>query len=204
MAVADGSVYVTTLDLPIVATTLGTVDGDKAGGLPTGEVEALSLATGKVEWDVRVPTLPLGAATVSQDLVFTTLYTGELLALNRDYGTSIILISHDLGVISRVCSRIIVMYAGEAVEEGPTESVLTDPKHPYSWGLLQSLVRLEDARDTPLQPIAGAPPSLIDLPPGCPFRPRCAHAIERCATEAPMLRALGNGHRVACHVAAAP
>jgi outer membrane protein assembly factor BamB len=86
MAVADGSVYVATIDLPVVATTLGTVDGDKAGGPATGEVEALSLATGKVEWDVKVPTLPLGAATVSQDLLFTTLYTGELLALNRDTG----------------------------------------------------------------------------------------------------------------------
>lgn len=86
MAVADGSVYVATIDLPIIATTLSTVDGDKAGGPASGEVEALSLATGKVEWDIKVPSLPLGAATVSRDLVFTTLNTGQLLALNRDTG----------------------------------------------------------------------------------------------------------------------
>ncbi len=87
MAVADGSVYLATIDLPLTAKTLASVNGGASAGVPpTGEIEALSLATGKVEWDTRVPTLPLGAATVSNDLVFTTLYNGELLALNRSTG----------------------------------------------------------------------------------------------------------------------
>jgi alcohol dehydrogenase (cytochrome c) len=91
MAVADGSVYVATIDLPITYTSLKTVDGDKSGGTETGEVEALSLATGTVEWDTKVPytkpsSLPLGAATVSNDLVFTTLYNGVLIAFNRATG----------------------------------------------------------------------------------------------------------------------
>jgi alcohol dehydrogenase (cytochrome c) len=86
MAVADGSVYVATIDLPITYTSLSSVTGDKAGGPESGEIEALSLATGKVEWDTKVATLPLGAATVSNDLLFTTLYSGELIALNRDTG----------------------------------------------------------------------------------------------------------------------
>jgi alcohol dehydrogenase (cytochrome c) len=86
MAVADGSVYVATIDLPIAFTGPTVADGNKAAGPETGEVAALSLATGKVEWDTKVPTLPLGAATVSQDLVFTTLYNGELIALNRSTG----------------------------------------------------------------------------------------------------------------------
>jgi glucose dehydrogenase len=86
MAVADGSVYVAALDVPVIATSANSADGNKSGGQETGEVEALSLATGKVEWDTKVPSMPLGAATVSQDLVFTTLYTGELLALNRNTG----------------------------------------------------------------------------------------------------------------------
>ena len=86
MAVADGSVYVATIDLPITFTSPSSVDGDKAGGPETGEIEALSLATGKVEWDTKVDTLPLGAATVSNDLVITTLYNGALIALNRDTG----------------------------------------------------------------------------------------------------------------------
>ena len=86
MAVADGSVYVATIDLPITYTSLSSVTGNKAGGPVTGEMEALNLATGKVEWDTKFSTMPLGAATVSNDLVFTTLYTGVLIALNRDTG----------------------------------------------------------------------------------------------------------------------
>jgi outer membrane protein assembly factor BamB len=87
MAVADGSVYVVTNDVPVTAKTLASVNGGSSAGVAaTGEVEALSLATGKLEWDTKVPTLPLGAATVSNDLVFTTLYNGELLALNRSTG----------------------------------------------------------------------------------------------------------------------
>jgi alcohol dehydrogenase (cytochrome c) len=86
MAVADGSVYVATNDVPIIYTGPSSVLGDKTSGGQTGEIEALSLATGKVEWDTKVDTLPLGAATVSNDLVFTTLYSGELIALNRATG----------------------------------------------------------------------------------------------------------------------
>jgi outer membrane protein assembly factor BamB len=86
MAVADGSVYVATIDLPLTAKTMDSVNGDAAGGAPGGEIEALSLATGKVEWDTKVATLPLGATTVSNDLVFTTLENGTLLALNRATG----------------------------------------------------------------------------------------------------------------------
>jgi outer membrane protein assembly factor BamB len=79
-------VYLANIDLPITATSLNSVDGDKASGPATGEVEALSLATGKVEWDIKVPSMPLGAATVSNGLVFTTLYNGVLIALNRGSG----------------------------------------------------------------------------------------------------------------------
>jgi alcohol dehydrogenase (cytochrome c) len=86
MAVADGHVYVATLDLPITYTSLKSVDGDKAAGPETGELEALDLATGKVLWDTKVPSMPLGAATVSNDLVLTTLYSGELIAFNRETG----------------------------------------------------------------------------------------------------------------------
>jgi glucose dehydrogenase len=94
MAVADGSVYVATIDLPITYTGPNSVTGNKAGGSESGEIEALSLATGKVEWDTKVATLPLGAATVSNNLLFTTLYTGTLIALNR--ATGAIVYQHQL------------------------------------------------------------------------------------------------------------
>ena len=86
IALAGGSVYVATIDLPITYISLNSVDGDKAASPETGEVEALNLATGKAEWDTKVPSMPLGAATVSNDLVFTTLYNGILIALNRGTG----------------------------------------------------------------------------------------------------------------------
>jgi alcohol dehydrogenase (cytochrome c) len=86
MAMADGSVYLATINLPVTATTLKSVNGNAGAGGAGEEIEALSVATGKVEWRALVPTLPLGAATVSNDLVFTTLYNGELLALNRSTG----------------------------------------------------------------------------------------------------------------------
>jgi outer membrane protein assembly factor BamB len=94
MAVAGDSVYVATIDLPITFTSLRSVDGDKAAGPETGEMEALSLATGKVEWDTKFPSMPLGAATVSNGLVFTTLYNGILIALDR--GTGAIVYQHPL------------------------------------------------------------------------------------------------------------
>ena len=94
MAVADGSVYVATIDLPITYTSPSSVTGNKAAGSPAGEVEALSLATGKVEWDTKVPSMPLGAATVSNDLLFSTLYTGTLIALDR--ATGAIVYQHQL------------------------------------------------------------------------------------------------------------
>jgi glucose dehydrogenase len=94
IAVADGSVYVSTLNVPVTFAKMSTVDGSTGTGQETGEVEALSLATGKVEWDTKVPSLPLGAATVSGDLVFTTLYNGTLIALNR--GTGAIIYRHQL------------------------------------------------------------------------------------------------------------
>jgi glucose dehydrogenase len=95
LAVAGGSVYVATIDLPVIATSANTVDGNKSAGVPpTGEVEALSLATGKVEWGTKVPTMPLGAVTLSHDLVFTDLYDGVLIAFNR--GTGKIVYRHQL------------------------------------------------------------------------------------------------------------
>src|SRR5258708_35393120 len=86
MHAADGSVYLATIDLPLTAKKMASVNGGTATTAPTGEIEALSLATGKVEWDTKVASLPLGAATVSNDLVFTTLYNGKLLALDASTG----------------------------------------------------------------------------------------------------------------------
>jgi oligopeptide/dipeptide ABC transporter ATP-binding protein len=106
--------------------------------------------------------------------------------LNEERGLSVILITHDLGVIAEVADRVMVMYAGQIVEEGSLEDIFYDPQHPYTWGLLGSLTRLDQPRPERLPQIAGQPPSMLAPPGGCRFRPRCPHAFEKC-TELPGL-----------------
>jgi len=141
--------------------------------------------------------------TTALDVTIQAQILRLLADLQRRLGSAMVLITHDLGVIAAMADEVLVMYAGRVVELADVDTIFHAPKHPYTRGLLQSLVRLEDGRDSVLQPIAGAPPNLIDLPPGCPFRPRCVHAVERCATELPPLRKLVEGHQVACHLAVA-
>ena len=111
-------------------------------------------------------------------------------------GTSIILISHDLRVVVNVCDDVAVMYAGNIVEHGPVKEVFTNPQHPYTVGLMQSIPR--PGLRGRLQPIPGRPPNLIDLPPGCRFVPRCPEAISPCQEALPGLVALTPEHRVRC------
>jgi oligopeptide transport system ATP-binding protein len=122
----------------------------------------------------------------------------------RRDGAALMLITHDLGVVAGMCDRTIVMYAGRVVEEGPTEDVFEDPRMPYTVGLLRSIPRLDEEQADRLEPIPGSPPNPADLPPGCPFRERCAWAEERCRSERPELRDLsaegGEVRRIACHV----
>ncbi|MCZ0209221.1 ABC transporter ATP-binding protein [Streptomyces sp. UMAF16] len=125
--------------------------------------------------------------------------------LQREFGTAIVFITHDLGVIADMADDIMVMYAGRAVERGTVDEVLRAPRHPYTWGLLNSMPRLDSDLATPLSPIPGTPPSLLTPPSGCRFHPRCAFRDRvgggRCATESP---APAPGHRFsACHLGAA-
>ncbi len=120
--------------------------------------------------------------------------------LNRERDLATILITHDLGVVAEVADRVLVMYAGRMVEEGTLDEIFYDPQHPYTWGLLGSLTRLDRPRPRRLPQIRGAPPSLLSLPAGCAFRPRCPHAFGRC-TELPGLEAQladAPGHRDRC------
>jgi oligopeptide/dipeptide ABC transporter ATP-binding protein len=108
----------------------------------------------------------------------------ELIArLKDDFNSSVIMITHDLGVVAEIADEIIVMYAGRVVERAETRSLFYDPQHPYTWGLLGSIPRLDMPRTKRLHSIAGTPPSLINLPQGCKFRTRCEHAFEKCVEE---------------------
>ena len=119
--------------------------------------------------------------------------------LRETHGSAIVLITHDLGVVADIADEILVMYAGRTVEQGEKRAVFTDPQHPYTWGLLSSIPRVDRARPRRLPSIPGAPPSLIDLPGGCSFRPRCRYALERCVDEPPLeARTATPGHLDRC------
>jgi len=123
-----------------------------------------------------------------------------MLKLADDRGTAVLLITHDLGVVAGFCDSIQVMYAGGIVEYGTVDDIYHNPQHPYTWGLLGSMTRLDGVHQDRLHSIAGAPPSVIDLPVGCRFRPRCEFAIEKCARVLPTLHPIGDtGQLVACH-----
>jgi oligopeptide/dipeptide ABC transporter ATP-binding protein len=109
-----------------------------------------------------------------------------LLRLQQESGTALIMITHDLGVVADIADRIVVMYAGRVVEQGTLDEIFYDPQHPYTWGLLGSITRVDRDRSERLLAIPGMPPSLMRPPQGCHFRPRCPFAFEKC-TEIPEL-----------------
>ena len=112
--------------------------------------------------------------------------------LKDDFNSSVILITHDLGVVADIADDIAVMYAGRIVEYGTKRQVFYDPLHPYTWGLLGSIPRLDRDKPEKLASIAGAPPSLINLPQGCKFRPRCPHAFAKCTEHPPLENRVGD------------
>ena len=120
--------------------------------------------------------------------------------LQRDHGSSIILITHDMGAVADLAERVIVMYAGRIVEEGSRAAVFRDPQHPYTWGLLGSIPRVDRPRVRRLAAIPGAPPSPLDLRAGCPVEPRCQHRFDRCATRPELLERVAAGRKDACHL----
>ena len=120
--------------------------------------------------------------------------------LRDDFGTAVVLITHDMGVVAEAADRVAVMYAGRIVEQGSRRDVFYQPQHPYTWGLLGSIARLDRPKPERLATIPGLPPSLLNLASGCAFRVRCTHRFERCLETPPLLDRLGNGHLDACHL----
>jgi peptide/nickel transport system ATP-binding protein len=123
--------------------------------------------------------------------------------LQQEYDSAVIMITHDLGVVAELADDVLVMYAGRTAEYGSSEDIFDHPGHPYTWGLLGSMPRLDRTRMDRLLSIRGTPPSLINVPGGCPFHPRCDYATRtngRSENEVPALRQVGPGHLVACHL----
>jgi peptide/nickel transport system ATP-binding protein len=160
-----------------------------SGGMRQRVVLALALCADPELVIADEPTTALDVSIQAQIIALLT-------RLCREHGTSVMLVTHDMGVIAETADRVAVMYAGRIVEIGPVRDVVHAPRHPYTVGLMGSIPTLGDARERLVQ-IEGAMPRLTAIPPGCPYNPRCPHAFERCRVERPELIDAGAG-RAAC------
>jgi peptide/nickel transport system ATP-binding protein len=138
--------------------------------------------------------------TTALDVTIQAQILNLIKKLREDFGTAVVLITHDMGVVADMADRIAVMYAGRIVEQGTQRELFYDPQHPYTWGLLGSIARLDRPKPRRLAAIPGLPPSLLSLPAGCAFGPRCAHRFDRCDERPELLDRFGDGHFDACHL----
>jgi peptide/nickel transport system ATP-binding protein len=145
--------------------------------------------------------------TTALDVTVQAQILDLILELQQEFGSAIVIITHDLGVVAELSDDILVMYGGRVAEYGSAWDIFSQPKHPYTWGLMASMPRLDRDRASRLVPIPGTPPSLIRVPSGCPFHPRCPYTGltgGRCSTEVPLLSAeMTPGHTAACHLTVA-
>src|SRR5438445_8139853 len=139
--------------------------------------------------------------TTSLDLTIQAQYLNLLRELQRAHGLALIFITHNLGIVAKMCDQLAVMYAGRVVESGPVSRIFNAPVHPYTEALINSIPRMNDSTQR-LTAIEGQPPDLAALPPGCAFAPRCTKAFDRCLQSAPPELALGDGRTARCWLAA--
>ena len=138
-------------------------------------------------------------ATSGLDVTLQAEILERLKDLCKDFHSSILFITHDLGIVAHMADRVGVLYAGNVAESADVLSLFREPRHPYTWSLLQALPRLDEERRR-LRPLPGAPPDLINLTDLCPFLPRCSKAISRCRSDRkPHLEIVGEGHQAACY-----
>ncbi len=168
---------------------------EMSGGMRQRVMIALAIACQSKLIIADEPTTALDVTTQAQVMEL-------LMGVVKEYQKALIMVTHNLGLVTRYADRIYVMYAGQIIESGTTEDLMTRPRHPYTVGLLKSVPNLDDDEERELVPIEGAPPSLIDLPDVCPFLPRCPYATDQCRSSSkPDLRPVGgNDHYTACYV----
>jgi len=179
--------------IPIAESRLGDYPHQFSGGMRQRVMIAIALSC-----DPRV--LIADEATTALDVTIQAQIIDLVKRLTDERDTSVIWISHDLGVVAGICDKVMVMYAGRIVEMGSVRDLFHYPSHGYTMGLLASTPRLDDAEDRRLQPIDGMPPNLTDPISLCPFLPRCVHAIDACHEKKPQWRQVSEGHKTQCWV----
>src|SRR5574340_217745 len=165
-----------------------------SGGMRQRAMIAMALAC---DPDILIADEP----TTALDVTIQAQILELMIEMQQRTGAAIIMITHDLGVVADMADDVMVMYAGKQVEYGAANDVFYHPKHPYTWGLLESLPRHDVDEKGTLLPIEGQPPSLIDVPAGCAFHPRCRYSQDICRVKVPELREIQPGHLAACHFA---
>jgi peptide/nickel transport system ATP-binding protein len=179
--------------IPSAAERMDSYPHELSGGMRQRVMIAMALVLDPEILIADEPTTALDVTVQSQILDL-------IRSLQEEHGTGVVLITHDLGVVAETADEVAVMYAGRIAERGPLETVLDAPEHPYTWGLLQSIPRLDAPRTERLNAIAGLPPSLIRVPSGCPFHPRCPYSFSVCPDVVPPLVESQPSHGVACHL----
>ena len=164
--------------IPEAAKRLRSYPHEFSGGMRQRVMIAMALAN-------RPDLLIADEPTTALDVTIQDQILKQLRSLQREYGTSIIFITHDLGVVAELCDRVVVMYGGLIMEEAPIEEIFANPLHPYTMGLLASIPGVHKDKGERLQSIAGSPPDMTNPPAGCPFAPRCPYARNICAAECP-------------------
>ena len=162
-----------------------------SGGMRQRAMIAMALACGP---DLLIADEP----TTALDVTIQAQIVKLMKDINRELNTSIIFITHDLGVVADICQRVIVMYGGLIMEEGTVDEIFYKPRHPYTMGLLHSIPEVSSGEKTRLIPIKGTPPDLLNPPPGCPFFDRCEYAMEICRKKQPPYFEESEGHRTMC------
>jgi oligopeptide transport system ATP-binding protein len=181
------------VDIPNPAERLKQYPHEFSGGMRQRVMIAMAVACQPKLVIADEPTTALDVTIQAQVL--------ELLnALKNDTNTSIVMITHDLGVIASMCKRILVMYGGIVCEQGTAREVFYEPKHPYTWGLLRSIPKINQKKGEKLIPIIGTPPDMLRPPKGCPFAPRCRHAMPVCRKYLAPETVLSQTHKVSCHL----
>ena len=177
--------------IPEAATRVNDYPHQFSGGMRQRVMIAMALSCNPKLLLADEPTTALDVTIQAQIL--------EILErLSRELGTSVVIITHNLGVVARYADRVNVMYAGKIVESATAEDLYAEPRHPYTVGLLTSVPRLDQERKTKLKVIEGVPPDLINLPKGCSFQPRCSFSVDRCKEEIPPLMQVAEKHQAAC------
>ena len=181
------------VDIPNPEARLKQYPHELSGGLRQRVMIAIAIACAPKLIIADEPTTALDVTIQAQILDL-------LQGLKRDSQASIIMITHDMGVIASMCSRILVMYGGTICEQGDVREIFYSARHPYTWGLLNSIPKVHQKRGEKLVPIHGTPPDMLQPPAGCPFAPRCRYCMPVCRICMPPETALSDTHRVACHL----